>query len=111
VVDAMNVRANARRDLVRRAAAARTPAIAIVFDLPLGECLDGDRARPGRHVPPAVLERQWHALRATIDAGSLAAEGFAVVHRFTSRAEVDKVVLGRGPEGWPTLSRAALPDR
>lgn len=111
VVDATNVQLAARRDLIRRAAAAGAPAIAIVFDLPLDECLAGDRQRPGRHVPPAVVERQWNALRAAMDAGSLAAEGFAAVHRLTSRAVVDSVVLGRGPEGWPTLSAAAPPDR
>jgi protein phosphatase len=99
VVDATNVGAEGRRGLVRRAAAIGVPVVAIVFDLPLDECLAGDRARPDRHVPPAVVERQWRALRATIDGGSLDAEGFVAVHRLTSRAEVDAVVLGRGPEG------------
>jgi protein phosphatase len=111
VVDATNVQPTARRDLVRRAVAAGVPAIAIVFDLPLADCLAGDRLRPGRHVPAAVVERQWEALRAAIDAGSLAAEGFTAVHRLTSRAVVDSIVLGRGPEGWPTLSAAVPPDR
>ncbi len=111
VVDATNVLPGARRALVRRAAAAQATAIAIVFDLPLDECLAGDRSRPGRHVPPAVVARQWQALRATIDAGLLPAEGFAVVHRLTSRADVESVVFGRGVEGWPTLSRAARSDR
>ena len=97
-MDATNVHAHGRSALVRRAAAAHAPAIAIVFDLPLEACLAGDRARPDRHVPPAVVERQWDALRATIDAGSLAAEGFQTVHRLTSRAEVDAIVLGRGAE-------------
>lgn len=99
VVDATNVHAAARRDLVRRASAAGVPAIAIVLDLPLADCLDGDRLRRDRHVPPAVVERQWHALRAAIGAGSLAVEGFAAVHRLTSRELVDSVVLGRGPGG------------
>jgi hypothetical protein len=58
-----------------------------------------------------VVERQWNALRAAVDAGSFAGEGFATVHRLTSRTLVDSVVLGRGPEGWPTLSAAAPPDR
>lgn len=111
VVDATNVLPGARRALVRRAVATRVPAIAIVFDLSLDDCLAGDRSRPGRHVPAAVLERQWTALHATLDAGSLAAEGFDGVLRLTSRAEVDAVVLGRGTGGWPTLSGAARPDR
>jgi protein phosphatase len=98
VVDATNVRADARRDLVRRAAAAGAPAIAIVFDLSLDECLASDRARPDRHVPPAVVERQWHALRVALDAGTMAAEGFVAVHRLASRADADLVVLRRGVE-------------
>jgi protein phosphatase len=125
VVDATNVRAVARHALVRRAAAAGVPAIAIVLDLPLADCLAGDRARPGRHVPPAVIERQWAQLRATLagpstggsaapaaaatDGARLAAEGFAAAHLLRSRAAVDSVSVRRGGEGWPTLSPATLP--
>ena len=132
VVDATNVRPEARRALVRRAGAAGLPAIAIVLDLPLSDCLAGDLARAGRHVPMAVVERQFAELRASLDgaedeAGSrtgpgsapaaampaarLADEGFTAVHRFTSRAEVDSVVLRRAAKGWPTLSQAAREGR
>lgn len=109
VVDATNVRPEARRALVRRAGAAGVPAIAIVLDLPLADCLAGDRTRRGRHVPPAIVERQFAELRATVDgvpgiAARFADEGFAAAHRLGSRAEVDSVVLRRGAEGWPTLS-------
>ena len=131
VVDATNVRADARRDLVRRAARAGIPAVAIVLDLPLADCLAGDLARVGRHVGRAVIERQWVTLQATIHgtAGGPAAgqpspappaptttvrvpfagEGFAAVHRFDSRAALDSVTLRRGTEGWPTLSDASRP--
>jgi predicted kinase len=102
VVDATNVQVHARQALLRRARAAGVPALAIVLDLPLAECLAGDRTRADRHVPEAVVERQWSALRATLDGPPLTAEGFAAVQRLTSRAAVDSVVLRRGGEGWPT---------
>ncbi len=105
------MQAHARQALIRRARAAGVPALAIVLDLPLAECLAGDRARTDRHVPEAVVERQWAALRATLDGAPLTAEGFAAVHRLTSRAAVDSVVVRRAGEGWPTLSPAAPPDR
>ena len=133
VVDATNVRPEARNALVRRAAAAGIPAIAIVLDLPLADCLAGDRARVGRHVPAAIVERQFAELRATLDgaaeadrggydraghrlaartmAARFADEGFAAAYRLGSRAEVDSVVLRRGAEGWPTLSQAAREGR
>jgi predicted kinase len=111
VVDATNVRADARRALVRRATAARVPALAIVLDLPLAECLAGDGARSDRHVPAAIVERQWIALQTTLGGATFAGEGFAAAHRLTSRAAVDSVVLRRGGEGWPTLSPAPPPGR
>ena len=111
VVDATNVQGHARLALIRRARAAGVPAVAIVLDLPLAECLAADRARVDRHVPEAVVERQWSALQTTLDGPPLTGEGFAVVHRLTSRAAVDSVVVGRAGEGWPTLSPAAPADR
>ena len=102
VVDATNVQANARQALIRRARAAGVPALAIVLDLPLAACLTGDRARSDRHVPEAIVERQWTALRATLDGAPLTAEGFAAEHRLTSRAAIDSVVVRRAGEGWPT---------
>lgn len=128
VVDATNVRADARRDLVRRATAAGVPAVAIVLDLPLADCLAGDLERVGRHVGTAVVERQWATLHATMYGSApgpatgstspaptsaspvdFAGEGFAAVHRLESRAAVDSVTLRRGTEGRPTLSAASRP--
>ena len=122
VVDATNVGSAARRALIARARAAGTPAIAIVLDLPLADCLAGDRARADRHVPPAVIERQWTHLRAALDgrprpgrSGAsqgpsqthpLTREGFAAVHLLTSRAAVDAVTVRRRPGRWPTLGAA-----
>lgn len=110
VIDATNVQAHARQALIRRAQRVGVPAIAVVLDLPLAECLAGDRARADRHVPEAVVERQWTALRAALDGAAISGEGFAIVQRLTSRATVDSVVVRRAGEGWPTLSPAAPPD-
>ena len=132
VVDATNVRADARRAVVARAAAAGVPSIAVVLDLPLAECLAGDRARADRHVPPAILEAQWRRLRAALDGAAptrgaavvraattaprgtwhvapFAGEGFAAVHRLASRAAVDAVTVRRGAGRWPTLGGAPPP--
>jgi protein phosphatase len=103
VVDATNVQAHARGALIRRATSAGVQTLAIVFELPLAECLAGDRARLDRHVPEAIVERQWTELRSTLVGAPLTTEGFAAVHRLTSRAAVDSVVVRRGGEGWPTL--------
>jgi protein phosphatase len=111
VVDATNVQAHARQALIRRATSAGVQTLAIVFELPLAECLAGDRARSDRHVPEAIVERQWTELRSTLDGAPLTTEGFAAVQRLTSRAAADSVVLRRGGEGWPTLSPAAPPGR
>lgn len=136
VVDATNVRPAARRALTARAAAAGLPAVAIVLDLPLADCLAGDRARPDRHVPPAIIEDQWVRLRTSIDgrtrprrtappdaranaepdaeanadpARPFVGEGFAAVHRMTSRSDVDGAVVRRGAGRWPTLGAAPPP--
>lgn len=116
VVDATNVRPEARRALLARATAAGVPAIAIVLDLPLADCLAGDRARPGRHVPADILEAQWSRLRAALDGrgplaphAPFAGEGFAAVHRLTSRGALDALVLRRRPGRSPTLAPAPPP--
>jgi predicted kinase len=96
VVDATSVWPRARRALVQRAHIAGVPAIALVLDLPEADCLAGDRLRPGRHVHPDVIHDQWLALQASLGApGTLAAEGFASVHRLATRAQADALVVSR----------------
>ena len=133
VVDATNVRLEARRALVARAATAGRPAVAIVLDLSLDECVAGDRERDGRHVPPAIIEAQWRRLRSALRAmpadpatsarripvgsairpgGSpLAGEGFAAVHLLSSRAAADAVVVRRVAGRSPTLVGTPRPGR
>ena len=106
VVDATNVRRSARRALVRRADDAGAPAVAIVLDLGLEACLDGDLERPGRHVDPSVIRRQWSELQASLSrTGGLLDEGFVAVHRLVRRNDVDDLRIRR----WPTIRPSTVP--
>jgi protein phosphatase len=79
VVDATNVERHARRALVRRAAAAGVPALAVLFALPVAAVLSRNASRAGRVVSHEIVERHL-ALAAGLDAETLVAEGFAAVH-------------------------------
>ncbi len=96
VVDATNIRSADRRTLLGRSVAAGAPAIAVLFDMTLRECLEGDRGRVGRHVAPGVVERQWAALRPVLDRpAALTDEGFAEVHRLVGHIARRSVVVRR----------------
>ena len=96
VVDATNIRSEDRRALLRQATAAGAPAVAVVFEMSLRECLDGDRDRPGRHVAPEVIERQWTRLRTALDRpAAFADEGFAIVHRLVGHIARQSAVVRR----------------
>jgi predicted kinase len=93
VVDATNVERHARRVLLRLAAAADVPAVAIVFDLPLAEVLARNAARPGRAVPEEVVTRHWQALVRSLHDGSLDREGFAAVHVLGDPVAIDEAAV------------------
>ena len=96
VVDATNIRSEDRRALLRRAAAVGAPAVAVVFEMSLRECLEGDRDRPGRHVAPEVIERQWSRLRAVLDRpAAFGDEGFGAVHRLVGHIARQSAVVRR----------------
>ena len=100
VVDATNIRSVDRVALVRRASAAHVPALAIVLDLTLEECLDGDRQRVGRHVPADAIASQWTSLRAALEEPRpFAGEGFAAVHRLVGHNARDSAVVRREQVG------------
>jgi protein phosphatase len=96
VVDATNVERHARLALIARARAGGVPAIAIVFDLPAAVVHDRNARRVGRVVDPAVVDRHLELLATALDAGRLAVEGFAGVHRITSVAELEGTSIVRG---------------
>ena len=88
VVDATNVTAYARRSLVRRAAAASIPAVALVLDLPPTLVHARNATREGRIVPSEVVSRHLDDLARSLRRG-LEAEGFAAVEILRSVMEVD----------------------
>ena len=94
VVDATNLEAWARAQLLDGAWRLRRPTVAIVLDVGLEVCLERNATRQPRPVPPAAIRRQHRWLRDSL--ASLPGEGFADVHHLASAAEVDAVRLERG---------------
>ncbi len=87
VVDATNVEAWARAELVAVARHHRRPSVAIVLDLPLATALERNATRAAPRPPPGALRRQHRWLSDSLR--TLADEGFTSVHRLRSTTEVD----------------------
>ena len=87
VVDATNVEAWAREQLLAVARHHRRPAVAIVLDLPLRVALERNAARAGHRPPPAAIRRQHRWL--TDSLASLSHEGFDAVHVLSSPGAID----------------------
>jgi protein phosphatase len=92
VVDATNVKPQARRPLVELARRHGCVPVAIVFDLPERVCQDWNRLR-GRTVPARAIRRHAEQLRRSL--GRLPSEGFPAVHVFTTPEAVDQAVVTR----------------
>ncbi len=113
VVDATNVKPGARVALLRPAADAGLPAVAIVLDLPVQVVIDRNAARAGGEVvPESAIRRQLADLGRTLAAERLAAEGFAATWVVRSVAEQDRVIVSRasGP-GASSGERPVAPSR
>ena len=95
VVDATSVRPAARSALLRVAAGAAVPAIAIVLDLPADLVLARNHLRATGVVPDEVVMVQLDDLRRSIDSGLLAAEAWQRVVRLTDPTAVDAVRVTR----------------
>jgi predicted kinase len=76
IVDATNVLPHVRAGLLARARYYQRPAVAVLFDVPLTECLARNTART-RRVPTDVLNQQRTHLPT---AAQLRAEGFTDIH-------------------------------
>ena len=85
VVDATNTDWMRRSQLIEMARRHGRPAIAIVFDLPVGECLARNAARRQR-VPTSVIHRQ--AAEISRDLERLDLEGFSAVHVLHGHDEI-----------------------
>jgi len=95
VFDATSLRRADRRALVAMAERHHLPAVAILLDPPLADCVQHDRDRAGRRVGRAVIERQHRLLME--QAGSLPADGFAAVHRLRSRSAAARAAIDLAP--------------
>jgi protein phosphatase len=95
VVDATSVTPYARRGLLRRAAAHRVPAVALVLDLAPELVLARNATRAGHVVPEPAVRRQLAELRASSRDGALEAEGFAAVHFVRTSADLDALSIER----------------
>ncbi|QLE74429.1 polynucleotide kinase-phosphatase [Streptomyces rectiverticillatus] len=96
VIDATNVQAEARRQLVRVAREHDVLPIAIVLDMPEDVCAARNAARADRaHLPRHVIQRHRRELRRSLR--GLEREGFRKVHvlRSAEEAEAAEVVLER----------------
>ena len=97
VVDATNVQRHARLALVRRASTAGVPAVAIVLDLPGSVVVERNMARQGRVVDEAVVRAHLAQLQSALDNDALIAEGFHLVYRIRTPAELDAALVRRTP--------------
>jgi protein phosphatase len=96
VVDATSVQRHARVALLRVAAAAGVPAVAIVLDVPPEVVRSRNRARSTGIVPDEAVDRQLAELAVALRPGALDVEGFVAVHRLTDPVMVDGVEVRRG---------------
>ncbi|MFD7502716.1 polynucleotide kinase-phosphatase [Streptomyces sp. NPDC059850] len=96
VVDATNVQPEARRSLIQLAREHDVLPVAIVLDIPEGECARRNAARPDRAgMPTHVIPRQRRELRRSLK--SLEREGFRKVHilRGAEQVEAAQIVTER----------------
>jgi len=95
VVDATNVEDWGRRQLLDIAHRERRPAVAIVLDLPIGECLERLSRRGARPVPAHAVRRQLRQLRQSVH--TLVEEGFSAAYLIDSGEGATAAVVERLP--------------
>ncbi|RMG15782.1 MAG: polynucleotide kinase-phosphatase [Planctomycetota bacterium] len=95
VIDATNVRADARRPWIALARAHHLLPVAVVLDVEPGLCVERNRARAGRSVPRRAVRTQHHELRRSV--GRLRREGFRRVFRLRGAAAVEAAEVIRTP--------------
>jgi predicted kinase len=95
VVDATNLAAAGRRQLIHRARGLGYPAAAIVLDLD-ADTVRAQNAARKRIVDPDVVDRHLAATRMTVDGGLLAIEGFDPVVVLRTTIEAAGLIVARG---------------
>jgi protein phosphatase len=91
VIDATNVNAFAREQVVRCAQQHDAQCVAIVLDLPLNLCIERATSRVDRHVRADVVRSQHELLQSAIS--GLTNEGFSRVHLISSVDELDETAI------------------
>jgi len=99
VVDATNVRAEARGPLIELAGRFDRPLLAVVLDLPLTVCAARNEARADRRFGPDVIRRHGTDLARALHA--LEEEGFEQVVVLRSESEIASVVIEHEPRPLP----------
>lgn len=89
VVDATNVEAWARAELLAVARQHRRPVVAVILDLPLEVAMERNLARPEPRPPNAALRRQHRWLQDTLR--ELPDEGLAATHHLESAEDIAAV--------------------
>lgn len=95
IIDATSLAPAARSALLKRARAHDATTIAIVLDLPPDVVLARNAGRADRVVPEPAVRRHLDLLRAATDP-VLTAEGFAIVHRLRSDADLAVLRIEEG---------------
>lgn len=95
VVDATNLQAEARKQLLALAKEYHVLPIAIVLDLPLKLCLERNESRTDRNLSAKVVQNQHREMRGII--GKLKKEGFRQIHVLRSLEDVEAVAMSRVP--------------
>ncbi|NLG24182.1 MAG: polynucleotide kinase-phosphatase [Clostridiales bacterium] len=95
VVDATNVQAAARRQVLELAKEQNCHAVAIAFNMPEQLCRARNAQRPERQLPDRVIRRHCDELRRSLK--GLKREGFRYVYVLNSPEEVDRAELARLP--------------
>jgi protein phosphatase len=93
VIDATNVKAEDRKNLIELARECRVLSVAIVFDLPESLCQQRNRQRSHRALDPLIISKQLENLRRSLN--SLEGEGFHHVYRLESDEAVEQVEIQR----------------
>ena len=95
VIDATNVEAISRKELVNIAREFHALPVAIVLNLPEKLCHERNASRPDRQFGPHVVRRQTGALRRSLR--GLSREGFRYVYELRDVSDVDAAELIREP--------------
>ena len=95
VVDATNAEPHARRSLLRHARVADVPAIALVLDMPPHVVQSRNAGRAGRSVARDVVARHLGLVRASLELGWIAAEGWDALLVVRDPADLDALRVAR----------------